>query len=247
MSGFKQLTWINFKLYLREPIAAFFTLVFPPMMIVLFGAIYGNQPTPFFGGHGTMDVSIPAYTAMILGSVGFLGVPIVISNYRETGVLRRFRITPMRPLTYILADVVSNLIMTLLGMICLIIIGWILYHIRFEGNIIFVLLAFIYSGLSMFAIGYLIGSMAANARTAQIVGMVIFYPMMFLSGAAIPIEVLPKTIHQIANFLPLTYVVKLLRGLWFGEAWGVHLFETAVLGGILVLSTALAARFFRWE
>lgn len=247
MRGFRKLTLVNLKLYLREPIATFFTLAFPPLLIVLFGAMYGNDPSPMFGGYGSMDVSMPAYTAMILGTVGFLGVPITISGYRESGVLRRFQATPMRPLTYILADIVANLVTTLLGMMGLVIIGWLLYRVQFEGQVMAVILAVVFCGLAMFSIGYLIAGLAPGARTAQVVGMVIFYPMMFLSGASIPLEVMPETIQRIADFLPLTYVVRLLRGLWFGDAWGEHLLETAVLAGVLLVCTALAARFFRWE
>jgi len=247
MRGFRELTLVNLKLYLREPIATFFTLAFPPLMVVLFGAMYGNDPSPMFGGYGSMDVSMPAYTAMILGTVSFLGVPITISGYRESGVLRRFKATPMQPLTYILADIVANLITTLLGMMGLVIIGWLLYRVQFEGQVMAVILAVVFCGLAMFSIGYLIAGLAPGARTAQVVGMVIFYPMMFLSGASIPLEVMPETIQRIADFLPLTYVVRLLRGLWFGDAWGEHLLETAVLAGVLLVCTALAARFFRWE
>ena len=247
MKGFRKLTLVNLKLYLREPIATFFTLAFPPLLVVLFGAMYGNDPSPMFGGYGSMDVSMPAYTAMILGTVGFLGVPITISGYRESGVLRRFQATPMRPLTYILADIVANLVTTLLGMMGLVIIGWLLYRVQFEGQVMVVILAVVFCGLAMFSIGYLIAGLAPGARTAQVVGMVIFYPMMFLSGASIPLEVMPETIQRIADFLPLTYVVRLLRGLWFGDAWGEHLLETAVLAGVLLVCTALAARFFRWE
>jgi len=247
MRGFRLLIWANLKLYLREPIATFFTLAFPPLLVVLFGAMYGNTPTPLFGGRGSMDVTMPAYTALILGTVGLMNVPISISNYRETGVLRRFQSTPMRPLTYIVADVLTNLVMTLLGMVGLLLFGWLLYRVHFEGRAGEVLVAVVFSGLAMFSLGYLIASVAPGARAAQIIGMVIFYPMMFLSGASIPLEVMPKTVQRIANFLPLTYAVKLLRGLWFGEAWGKHLLETAVLGGILVVCTIVAARLFRWE
>jgi ABC-2 type transport system permease protein len=247
MRGFRQLTLTNLKLYLRDPITTFFTLAFPPLLIVLFGAIYGNDPLPLFGGYGSMDVSMPGYTALILGSVGLLSVPINISAHRESGVLRRFRATALRPLTYILADVITNLTMTFLGMVGLVAVGWLLYRVRFEGQVIGVVMAVAFGGLAMFAVGYLIASLAPSARAAQVIGMVIFYPMMFISGAGMPLELMPETIRRVANFLPLTYVVKLLRGLWFGDAWRDHLLETAVLGGVLVVCTAVAARFFRWE
>jgi len=247
MQGLRELTAVTLKLYLREPIATFFTLAFPALLVVLFGAIYGNDPLPIFGGRGSMDVSMPAYTALILGTIGFLSVPITTAGYREQGILRRFRVTPMRPIAYIAADVLTNLTMTILGMIVLVAVGWGLYRVHFEGNILSLALGIILSALAMFCFGYLIASVAVGARMAQVIGMVIFYPMMFLSGAGMPIEILPATVRRISDFLPLTYAARLIRGLWFGEAWSDHLGEVAVLLGILVIFGALAARLFRWE
>jgi len=247
MRGLRELTAVTLKLYLREPIATFFTLAFPALLVVLFGAIYGNDPLPIFGGRGSMDVSMPAYTALILGTIGFLSVPITTAGYREQGILRRFRVTPMRPIAYIAADVLTNLTMTILGMIVLVAVGWGLYRVHFEGNILSLALGIILSALAMFCFGYLIASVAVGARMAQVIGMVIFYPMMFLSGAGMPIEILPATVRRISDFLPLTYAARLIRGLWFGEAWSDHLGEVAVLLGILVIFGALAARLFRWE
>ncbi len=247
MNGFIHLAATNLKLYLREPITVFFTLAFPVMLVLIFGAMYGNEPLALFGGYGSMDISMPGYTALILGAVGLLTVAINTSSYRESGVLRRFRATPLRPVTYIAADVTGTLVMMLAGMVPLLLAGWLIYDVRFEGQLHSVFLAVLLGGLAMFSVGYLIASLAPSARAAQVIGMAIFYPMMFLSGAGMPLEILPATIQRISDFLPLTYVVKLLRGLWFGETWGQHLLETAVLVGILGICTAVAARFFRWE
>ena len=247
MRSFKQLALVNLRLFLREPVAMFFTLAFPAMMVLLFGSMYGNQPTPMLDGYGWMDISMPAYTAMILATVGLIGIPITISSYRESGVLRRLKAAGLRPFIYIAADVMTNLLMTLVGMVGLVVIGRLLYRVRFDGRAVAVVPAVVFSGLAVLAVGYLIGSVAPSARTAQVVSMVIFYPMVFLSGASIPLDVMPQSVRRISDLLPLTYVVKLLRGLWFGDAWGDHLLETAIIGGVLVVSTLLAARFFRWE
>jgi len=247
MRGLSELTKTSIKLYIREPIAAFFTLAFPTMLILIFGAMYGNDPSPIFGGLGSMDVSMPAYSALILGTIGLLSVPITTAGYREQGILRRFRATPMRPLTYIASDLLTNLAMTILGMALLFTVGWLLYRVQFEGNILLLLFAVILSGLAMSSMGYLIASIASGARVAQVIGMVIFYPMMFLSGAGMPIEFLPPSLQRVSDFLPLTYVARLLRGLWFGEPFVDHLFEVGVLAGILIVFGAAAARYFRWE
>ena len=105
MKGLMKLIWVEFKLYMRQPQAAFFTLVFPLLLLFMFGSIYGNKPTPFFGGHGMVDVSTPAYIAIILGSTGFMSMSIIVSTYRERGILRRFRATPLRPMAIIGAQV----------------------------------------------------------------------------------------------------------------------------------------------
>ena len=247
MRGFARLTWAHVKLCAREPVGMFFTIAFPPLLLVLFGVIYGNEPSAMFGGRGSMDVSIPAYTALVLGVVGFIGIPVTIAAHREAGVLRRFRATPLRPVTYIASDVVSNLAMTLVGMGGLVLVGWALFRVRFEGHVGAVLVAVVLSALAMFSMGYLIASLAPTARAAQLIGLAVFYPMTFLSGAGLPLELLPAGVRRVSDLLPLTFVVKLLRGLWIGDALRDHLLEIAVLGGVLVVCTALASRAFRWE
>jgi len=247
MRAIKSMTLMDFKLSLREPIGTFFTLAFPAMLVLLFGAIYGNKPSDLFGGYGSMDISMPGYTAMILATVGLLSIPISISAQRETGVLRRLRATPLKPLVYIGADLTTNLAITLLGMLGVVLLGWLIYRVRFEGQVVPLILGVVYSGLAMFSLGYLIASLAPNARVANIIGMVLLYPMLFLSGAGFPLELLPDSLKRVSNLLPLTYVVKLLRGLWFGKPLSELWLPILVLGVILIVCSLLAARFFRWE
>ncbi len=240
-------TWTQAKLYVREPIATFFTIFFAPLFLVLFGLMYGNEPNELFGGRGSMDVTVPAYLGIIIVTVGLIGLPIQTAVNRELGILRRYRVTPLRPLTYIVADVTTYWVMALLGMVLLVIVGALAYSIRFEGSIPSVLAGFTLSTLSFLSLGFVIASLAPSARVAQTVGMVLAYPMMFLSGATIPLEVLPAGVQRIADFLPLTYVVRLMRGLWVGEPWSTLWPEVVVLTGMLVVCSAISARFFRWE
>lgn len=240
-------TWIEIKLFLREPIGAFFSLVFPLMMLFLFGAIYGNEPSEYFGGYGTVDVSIPSYTAMIISTTGIMGLSITMSSYRENGILRRLRATPLRPQIILGAQVAVSLLMTTFGMFMLIIAGNLAYELRFDGNVLNVFLAFMLGSMSFFSLGFVLASVLPNARTAQVVGMAIFYPMLFLSGAGLPLEMLPEGVRKVSNFLPLTHVVTLLRGMWMGNPWSEHITEVIVLFGVLVAGVLISARFFKWE
>jgi ABC-2 type transport system permease protein len=106
---------------------------------------------------------------------------------------------------------------------------------------------FVLCCLSFFAIGFILASLLSTGRTAQVVGLVILYPMLFLSGAGFPRELLPETIKKVSTFLPLTYVVNLLRGLWVGETWSQHSTDVIVLVAFLVLGVLISAKTFRWE
>ena len=247
MKSLLKMTWMEAKLFLREPVGAFFTLAFPLMMLFLFGSIYGNEPTAMFGGHGTIDVSIPAYTAMIIATSGLMSITITMAAYRENGVLRRLRTTPISPFIILTAQVIVIFTMTCLGMLLLIVAGMLVYHIRFEGNALSVLGGFVLSSLSFFALGFVLAGLMPTARTAQVVGMVILYPMLFLSGAGFPRELLPEAIKKVSAFLPLTYVVNLLRGLWIGDPWSMHWLNVGVLAGMLLLGAIVSSKTFRWE
>lgn len=247
MRAFTKYTWIEIKLFLREPIGAFFTLIFPLMMLLLFGTIYGNEPSPYFNGYGTVDVSVPAYTAMIIGTTGIMSLGITMAAYREKGILRRLRATPLQPQVILAAQVVVIFLMTVLGMVLLILAGKLVYGLRFDGDPFSVALGFLLGSLSFFSLGFVLAGVMSTARSAQVVGMVIFYPMLFLSGAGLPLEMLPDGVRKFSNFLPLTHVVTLLRGLWIGEAWSLHTTEVIVLSSLLVVGVLLSAKTFRWE
>jgi len=119
--------------------------------------------------------------------------------------------------------------------------------VQFDGNPFGMLGGFVLSSLSFFGIGFILAGVMPNARTAQIVAMVLLYPMLILSGAAWPRELMPATVARLSAFLPLTYVVNLLRGLWAGESWGSHLLDVAVLAGMLLLGVIISMKTFRWE
>jgi len=247
MRSLWKLTWMEAKLFLREPEAFFFTLAFPLIMLFVFGSIYGNQPTPYFGGRGMVDVSVPAYMAIVIAITGLMSIPTSVCTDREKGVLRRLRAAPVHPQTILATWVVVFFVVTLTGALLLVVAGKIVYGLRFEGNVLNVFLAFTLSTFSFLAFGFMLASLAPTARTATIVGMVIFFPMVFLSGATIPWQELPEAVQQVGYTLPLTHVVQLLQGLWFGEPWSDHLPKVAVLIGMLIVGVVVSARTFRWE
>jgi ABC-2 type transport system permease protein len=247
MTGFQKLTIVQAKLYLREPMSAFFTLLFAPSLLILFGFIFGNDPDPQLGGMGYLDRSVPGYMAMIIAIVGFTAVPISSATRRESGVLRRFSATPLRPFTYFLTDVLVPFLMTLLGILLLFLVGTVVYRVRFEGSLFSLLAGISLGACAFFSLGYALVGLIPNARAVVVIGNVVLYPMMIFSGAMVPLEVMPETVRAVSRFLPLTHLVALLRGLWLGEGWGHLLIEVAVLVGVAIVGMLIVARTFRWE
>ena len=247
MRSLLKMTWMESKLFLREPVGAFFTLIFPLIYLFLYGAISGNEPTPMYGGQRTIDAAIPSLTAVIISMAGLMSTTITMATYREKGILRRLRTTPVSPLVVLGAQVIVVFVMTGLGMLLLITAGKLVYHVRFEGNPFSLLAGFVLSSLSFFGLGFLLAGSMPTVRTAWVAAMVLLYPMLFLSGAFFAVELLPASVQKVSAFMPLTYVVNLLRGMWTGQPWGDHLLDVGVLAGMLLGGTLVSAKMFRWE
>ena len=247
MKSLLKMSWMEAKLFLREPASAFFTLVFPLIYLFLYGAISGNEPTPMYGGQRTIEVAIPSLTAVIIAMAGLMSNTMTMATYREKGILRRLRTTPVSPLVILLAQVIVTFVMTLLGMVLLVVAGRLAFGVRFTGNAFSLLAGFTLGSLSFFSIGFILAGIMPTVRTAWVAAMVIVYPMLLLSGAFFAVEVLPHFVQKISSFIPLTYIVNLLRGLWSGESWSSHLRDVAVLVGMLIFGVGLAAKTFRWE
>ncbi|MGH2534517.1 MAG: ABC transporter permease [Thermomicrobiales bacterium] len=245
MRGFWTLTVTEAKLFTREPAAAFFTLIFPLMLLFVFGSIFGNDPSAELDGRGSVDSSVPGYMALIIATTGLLGLPLVLANYREQGILRRLRATPVRPLTVLGAHIAVQLAMTIIGVTLLIIAGRIVYGLQWPRAPATTVLAFLLASLSFYAAGFVLASLLPTPRVAETVGQAIYFPMLFLSGATFPRQMMPDTVRALAEALPMTHIVILLSDLWFGEGWAWV--SAAVLAGLLVAGVAVSARTFRWE
>jgi ABC-2 type transport system permease protein len=248
MRALSKLIFVETKLFLREPPAFFFTLVFPAFLLILFGAIFGNTPDPrVHPALGYIDYEVPGITAIIIATVALMSIPVSVAGEREKGILRRYRATPLRPAVYLAATNCVYFGMALTGMIILIVLAKLLFGLRFGGNWLSVLGGFTLSALAFFSVGYVVASLASTSRVAQVIGQLAFFPMMFLSGAAFPVQIMPANVRRVSEALPLTYVVRLLQGLWAGDSWGMHLTEVAILVAMLLAGTLVSSRTFRWE
>lgn len=247
MRGLKKLTLMELKMFLRNPTGAFFTIIFPLMIVLVFGSIYGNGANPDFGGYGIVDVYVPSFTGMIVAISALTILNTEIATAREKGILRRLKATPLRPLTILTAKIAMIFGVTSLSMVLMVVVAKLAFGLRFNGNPIEVIVGFVLSSFSFFAFGLVIASVMPNVRAAESFGFILLFLMLFLSGVFVPFEVVPKAVQQVAQVFPMTHVTTLMRGLWIGESLLQHLKEVVILLGILVAGVLISAKIFRWE
>ncbi len=133
------------------------------------------------------------------------------------------------------------------GLLLLALVGKIVFNLHFVGSLLPVAAVFLFSVLSIFSIGFLIAGLAPNMKAVTAIAYLVFFPMLFLTGASIPLEIMPKLMQDIANFLPVTHVVKAMKAVWLGEALSSVNTSLLVLAGVAVVCFVLSLKYFRWE
>lgn len=246
LRGLWQLTWLELKIFLREPLGAIGTILVPLLVFVVFGGTASlGDPTP--NPDGLLQVSVPVLAAVLIAISAVLSLVTIIAVYREGGILKRLRATPLRPHTILSAHVAVKLLLTAITLLALILAGKRFYPISQSVPLFGFLLALLLSTVSILSIGFVIASIVPTARFAQPIGAIILYPMVGMSGIFVSLDSLPPTLHTVARFMPLTYAVSLLEGIWNAEPWSAHLGDLAALALVCAICTALSARLFRWE
>ena len=248
LRGLWKLTWLEVKIFLREPLGAIGTLLFPILIFVFFGRLGGGrgagpgQRVPSFVG---ADLTIFASIMIALSAV--MSLATIVAIYREGGILKRLRATPMRPHTILTAHVLVKMLFTAVTLLALIVAGKRILPPQLDPPIASFSLAVLFSTLSILAIGFVVASLVPVARFAQPIGALVFYPMLVVCGLFFPVEALPPTLRLLARALPLTYAVSLMKGVWRGESWLAHGTDVLALLLTMVICVALSAKWFRWE
>lgn len=244
-----KLTWVELKLFLREPTTLVFTFAFPVVLLFVMGEIFGGSPVRpgevLFAGLAPLDYYVPAYMALAAMSVGIIMLPSRLTAYRSGGVLRRFRASLVPVPAVLGSQVLAGLVLALIGALLVWFFGDAAYEVSFPADPLQLIVAFLASVAAFSALGALIGAVLRSSRAAQGAGLMLFFVMLFLSGAGPPTEVMSSTMLRIADFLPLTYAVNALQDAWNGLGWNRR--DYVVLAGIALVAGWVSLRLYRWD
>lgn len=246
LRGLWQLAWTEFKLNLRAPEMLFWAIAFPALWMGFFGAIFNEQVDYYGISLNQANFLLPGGIGIVICASAFIGMSTTLSTYRDSGVLKRLRVTPLKTSTLALGFAFSQLIFIALGIIILFIIGKAAFGVQVLGSWAALIGLMVFGMVTFLALGAAIGSVARSPRAATIITLIIFMPMIFLSEMWMPISLFPTWLQPICQALPLTPLITLSRDIVFGVEMG-DLWRLGIMALWLVLGAIITVRFFRWE
>ncbi|HEX2894198.1 MAG TPA: ABC transporter permease [Marmoricola sp.] len=239
MRGFLALTWIELKLFAREPLTVVFVLVLPLVLLYVLNGVFGEAPPDpaVYQGIGAVDFYTSAYVALVAATAGVLSLPVHLAEYRQQGVLRRFRASAVRPGVLLAAHMVVAIVGATLGAVLVVAVSLVSENLTSPASWPGVLGAYALVVVAFAGLGTLLGVLVPTARAAQGLGVMLFFVFMMLGGAGPPREVLPGTLAHVSDAVPVTYAGRLIRDQWLGRGWDLG--AIAVMAGVLVASLLL--------
>lgn len=235
------------KLSYREFSSVLFGVLMPVGLMLLLGVLYGGSPSEAGSAVRKIDMSFAAVASIGICAAGLMGLPIALSDYRWRKILKRYKVTPVSPGTLLNAHVLYSFTLSISSSVMVYLICTLLFGFRLQGSLITFILVYLLVLVSIHAIGMTIASLAKSSQMGGILASAFYFPMLFLSGATIPYEIMPKALQTVADFLPLTQGIKLLKAASMGQDLRTMTLSFVVLAVIAVVGIFLSLKFFRWE
>jgi ABC-2 type transport system permease protein len=238
MKMLRMLTLAESRLLLREPLAFFWGVAFPMVLLAVMGLSASK-----IDGVSLVAIYEPIVIAFISVAFGVQGIPVQIASYRQGRILRRLATTPAGPVRVIGAQLIVSLGVIFLATIGVLLVGRLGFGVPLPRRPLGFAVVVLLSAVAMVAVGLLIGAVAPTVRSAGAAATVLFFPLMYFSGLWTP--QMSASARHIGQFTPLGAATQALTDTMNG-AWP-HLGALAVLAVCTVACAGLAVRFFRWE
>ncbi|MDJ1649908.1 MULTISPECIES: ABC transporter permease [Gordonibacter] len=247
MKAFSTLFGVEFRLSLRDMNMPIFAVIMPVVVMLIIGMVFGGQPA-FEGANYTFVAqSVGAVSAIAICAGGAMGLPLVVSNYRYRKILKRYFVTPVSARMILAVQVTIYSVYALVAMVLVFGVAALFFGYQFTGSWLAFVGSYVLVLAATLALGMMVGGLAPNEKMAGVLTSVLYFPMLLLSGTTLPYEVMPQAVQRVADFLPLTQGVKLLKATSLGLPIDQAIVPVIVMVVWAVVCTAIAVRFFKWE
>ncbi len=247
MKSFITMLKVEGKLSIRDMNMVIFAIIMPIIVLIILGVIYGQKPAFEGADFSFIEQSFGALSSIAICAGGLMGLPILISDYREKKILKRFKVTPISPGMILFVHLCIYTIYSIVSIILLWLIAGVFWNFRMKGSILIFFGAWLLVLFSILSIGILVGGIAKNSKSASVIASILYFPMLVFSGATLPYEVMPKTMQYIVNFMPLTQGVKLMKAAVLGEPINNVIIPIGVMILIGIICSVCAIKLFKWE
>jgi ABC-2 type transport system permease protein len=235
MRSLLRLAATELKLFVREPMVLTFVFAFPVLTVLILGGVFDDDD-PNFEGAIPSDYYIAAYIGVVIAAIGLVMLPVHLASYRERGVLRRFEVSRYPRWALPAAWILVALAITAVAVAVLLVTGHLVYGLPEIDDLTGVVVGTVLGALAFISIGIALGLAMPSARSAQGLGMLLFFPFFLLGGAGPPPDAMGEPMSSIANVVPLTHVVRSIQEPWLDL--GTPTGHLAILAGLVVLATA---------
>lgn len=247
MNKFLTMLKTELKLSFRGMDMIIFAVCMPVVVVILLGVIYGGKPAFDGADYTFLEQSFGAVSTIAVCAGGVMGLPLVISDYRQKKILKRFKITPSSPVLLLSVQVAIYMIYSLIALVLIYLVSVLLFGMKLQGAFLPFMGSFFLVMISMFSIGMLVGGVSPNTKIASVFASLLYFPMLIFSGATLPYEVMPAVLQKLADLLPLTQGIKLLKAASLGLPAENVMASLAVMAVIAVVCGGVSIRFFKWE
>ncbi len=244
MAHLSRITWVEAKLFVREPAAWLAAILLPTVVLLAIGVIFApHHPDPALDGYRFIDLFVPSLIVLSVATLGVNTLPTRLARYRERGVLRRLSTTPASPGALLVAQMIVNTVVALVALVVLLVVGYLAFAIPLPRELIGFAAAFALGLSSLLALGLLIAAIAPTTNAATAIFLPVFATVMLLGGVYLPRWLLPDFLQTIGEFTPPG--VQALTEAWLGKP--PEILPLVGLGVITLVAGWTAARLFRWE
>jgi ABC-2 type transport system permease protein len=240
-----RLSWLELKLFMREPLTVLFALALPLLVLFVMGGVFGNDAdVDVYRGVGAMDYYVPAYIALVTASVGLISLPAHLAGNRDKGVLKRYVASSLPIWVIVGASVVTTFVIATVSGVVLVAVAMPVHEVAGPEHAGLVLIGFVASALMFASLGVLLGAVLPTARAAQALGVLVWFVLLMIGGAGPPPEVLTGAMGTIGELTPLRHGVRVIQDGWLGLDAGL---SWLVVGLLTAAFATLTLRFFRTE
>ncbi|WP_130808194.1 ABC transporter permease [Senegalia massiliensis] len=235
------------KLSLRGMDMFIFAICMPLVVLIILGVIYGNKPAFDGAQYSFLEQSFGALTTIAICAGGVMGLPLVVSDYRSRKILKRFKVTPVSPAMILVVQAAIYTLYSIVSLLLLYAVAAIFFDFQLLGSPFVFLGGYLLVMLSMFSIGMMVGGISPNTKIASAVASILYFPMLIFSGATLPYEIMPNTLQKIADVLPLTQGIKLLKAASLGLSIDNVIISIIIMISLAVICISVSLKFFKWE